>query len=202
MDFSKAFDFVDRNTLFKILRHYGIPLKITDAITAMYNKSSNRVRLGNHLSKSLSINTGVLQGDTIASFLFIIVVDYILRQTDDSQGLKTHGENPEENLPDLYFANDIVLLDETDIAAAEHYDNLQISASQVGLRFNKDKTKIMHINYYREATPQKTLEGLESVEDFKYLGARITLSFSDFRQRRGIAWSNFWKLHTIWRSNS
>ena len=123
-------------------------------------------------------------------------------KTDDSQGLKTHGENPEENLPDLYFANDIVLLDETDIAAAEHYDNLQISASQVGLRFNKDKTKIMHINYYREATPQKTLEGLESVEDFKYLGARITLSFSDFRQRRGIAWSNFWKLHTIWRSNS
>ena len=62
VDFNKAFDSVDRNVLFEILRHYGIPLKITDAITAMYTNSSSRVRLCNHLSKS-SISTGVLQVD-------------------------------------------------------------------------------------------------------------------------------------------
>ena len=88
VDFSKAFDSVDRNVLFKILRYYGIPLKITDTITAMYTNSSSRVCLGNHFSKSFSINTRVLQGDTLAPFLFIIVVDYIVRQTDDSHGLK------------------------------------------------------------------------------------------------------------------
>ena len=117
VDSSKAFDT-------KILRNYGVPLKITDAITAVHTNSSSQDRLGNHLSKSFSINTSVLQGETLAPFLFIIVVDYILWQTDDSHGLKTHAENPEENLPDLYFADDIVFLDETEIAAAEHYDNL------------------------------------------------------------------------------
>ena len=168
----------------------------------MYTNSSSRVRLGNHFSKAFSITRSVLQGDTLAPFLFIILVDYILREIDDSHGLKTHTENPEENLPDLDFADGIVLLDETDIVAAEHYDNLQNSASQVGLRINKDKTKIMHINYHREGAPPKALEGLEVVEDFKYLGTRIDSPLSDFRQRRGIAWSKFWKLQTIWTCTS
>ena len=59
----------------------------------------------------------------------------------------------------------IVLLDETDIAAAEHYGNLQNSISQVGLRINKDKTEIMH----REGASPKALVGLKVVEDFEYL---------------------------------
>ena len=110
------------------------------------------------------------------------MVDYILRQTDDWHGLKTHAENPEENLPNLDFAEDLVLLDETDLAAAENYDNLQNSASQVGLRMDKEKTKIMHINYRREGAPPNALERLEVVEDFKYLGTRIGSFLSDFCQ--------------------
>ena len=38
-NFSKAFDSFDRKALFKILSHYRIPSKITDAITAMYKNS-------------------------------------------------------------------------------------------------------------------------------------------------------------------
>ena len=62
------------------------------------------------------------------SISVIILVDYILRQTHESHGLKTHAENPEENLPELDFAGNIVLLEETGITAAEHYRNLQNSA--------------------------------------------------------------------------
>ena len=54
-----------------------------------------------------------------------------------------------------------MLLDETDIAAAEHYDYLFCSASQAGLRTNKDKTKIMNINYHREGAPPKAVERLK-----------------------------------------
>ena len=54
-----------------------------------------------------------------------------------------------------------MLLDETDIVAAEHYDYLFCSASQAGLRTNKDKTKIMNINYHREGAPPKAVEGLK-----------------------------------------
>ena len=72
VDFSKAFDSVNRNALFKILRHCGILHKITDAITVINTNSSSRVRLGYHLRKSFPINTVVSQEDTLAPFLFII----------------------------------------------------------------------------------------------------------------------------------
>ena len=82
-----------------------------------------------------------------------------------------HAENPEEYLPHLDISEDNVLLDEDDITAAEHHDILQKSASQVGLRTNKNRTKIVRINYHREGAPHKALEGLDVVQDFKYLCA-------------------------------
>lgn len=90
-----------------------------------------------------------------------------------------------------------MLLDETDIAAEEHYDYLQNSASQAGLRQDKDKTKIMNINYHREGAPPKAVEGLKVTECFKYLGARIASYLSDFRQQRGIVWSNFLEINHL-----
>ena len=72
VNFNKAFESVDRNALFQILRHYVIPHKITDAITAMYTNSSSRVCLGNFFGKPFSITPIVLQGDTLAPFLFIL----------------------------------------------------------------------------------------------------------------------------------
>ena len=45
------------------------------------------------ISAKLSPSLQVFFNDTLASFLFIIEIDYILQQTDDSHGLNTHAEN-------------------------------------------------------------------------------------------------------------
>ena len=42
VDFKKAFDSVDRDMMFAILRHYGIPQSIVAAIRSLYDKSSSR----------------------------------------------------------------------------------------------------------------------------------------------------------------
>ena len=42
---------------------------------------------------------------------------------------------------------------------------------------------------------------LEVVDDFKYLGAYIANSNTDFKRRKGLAWSQFWKRTTVWKSN-
>ena len=60
----------------------------------------------------------------------------------------------------------------------------------------------MHINYHREGAPPKAYKGLKVVEYFKYLANGIASCLSDFRQRRGIAYSNFLKLQTICKSTS
>jgi len=60
-------------------------------------------------SKLFYITKGVLQGDTLAPFVFIIVLDYVLKVTAlGNFGIQTH---PDKTLHDLDFADDIVLLD-------------------------------------------------------------------------------------------
>ena len=83
VDFSKAFDSVDRNKMFEILKLYGIPDKMISAIKVMYTDTTSTILSPDGETPPFSINAGILQGDTLAPFLFIIVVDYVLRMSLD-----------------------------------------------------------------------------------------------------------------------
>ena len=67
--------------MFKILLAYGIPTIIVEAIETLYKGTKAKVgRLTpDGETKSFNITTGVLQCDTLAPFLFIIVLDYAMR---------------------------------------------------------------------------------------------------------------------------
>ena len=65
--------------MWKIVRNYRIPKKIVNATAVTYSSSKSKVRLGEKLSEAIHITTGVLQGDTLAPFLFTIALDYILK---------------------------------------------------------------------------------------------------------------------------
>ena len=83
VDFSKAFDSVDRSKMFEILKLYGIPDQIIAAIKVMYTGTYSTVLSTDGETSSFRILAGILQGDTLAPFLFIIVVDYVLRISVD-----------------------------------------------------------------------------------------------------------------------
>ena len=171
--------------MWKILRHYGIPEKIVKIIKCLYDSSISAFQ---YFSKEFLITTRVLQGDTLAPFLFIIVLDYVLQNTEATTGLQTH---PNEMLPDLDFADDIILLYQGEIEALEHFRTIESSAKKVGLSINYDKTKIMIRNVENPRT--EVIEGkavikivenkyLEVVDDFKYLGVYITNCHADFKR--------------------
>ena len=83
----------------EILRHYGIREKIVTAIMEMYKDMSSKVMVNGQFSKLFYITKGVLQGDTLAPFLFIIVLDYVLKVTElGNFGIQTH---PDKSLHDL-----------------------------------------------------------------------------------------------------
>ena len=62
VDFKKAFDSIKRSTMFRILRHYGIPAKVVRAIQAIYKNSKSAVLVEGKLSEEFDVTTGVLQG--------------------------------------------------------------------------------------------------------------------------------------------
>ena len=74
------------------------------------------------MSEAFNVSTGVLQGDTRAPFLFVIELDYVLKQTNPSHGLQTDIDTI---LPDLDFADDIVAFDSDEAAAENHLKTYQ-----------------------------------------------------------------------------
>ena len=61
----------------KILKAYNIPIRLLAAINIMNQKTRARIITPDGETKYVEINAGVLQGYTLAPYLFVIVLDYI-----------------------------------------------------------------------------------------------------------------------------
>ena len=84
-DFKKAFDSVDGNIRFQILHAYDIPEKIVTATQIMYVNTFAVVLTPEGETTNFNIKTGVLQGDPLAPYIFIIVLDYALRTAIETE---------------------------------------------------------------------------------------------------------------------
>ena len=89
IDFKKAFDSIHRGKMIQILRAYGIPPNLLRAIEKMYSGTKAKVVTPDGETELFDITAGVLQGDTLAPFLFVIVLDYAMRKAlgDDEKDL-------------------------------------------------------------------------------------------------------------------
>jgi hypothetical protein len=181
VDFKKAFDSVNRTRLFEILKLYGVPDKLIDAIKKLYDRSKAVVYINGQTSESFDVSTGVLQGDVLAPFLFILVMDYVLGKSERQFGFeykpKRSIRNPAKRISDLDFADDIVLLENNIKLANEQLEQLRVEAAKVGLIINEKKTEVMTFNCdHKSWKPGKKGEvylndiELKRVDDFKYLG--------------------------------
>ena len=70
--------------MFEILHLYRIPEGIISAIRDLYTDTSSSILSSDDETELFSIIAVILQGDTLAPFLFIIVVDYVLRMSVDT----------------------------------------------------------------------------------------------------------------------
>lgn len=78
IDYEKAFDSVDRETMWKLMRHYGIPEKIISQTQNTYQGMSCKVLHAGQLSESFEVKTRVRQGCLVSPFLFLLVIDWII----------------------------------------------------------------------------------------------------------------------------
>ena len=83
VDFTKAFDSIHRGKMELTLLAYGLPKETVAAIMILYKNTKVKVRLPDWDTEYIDIVAGVLQGDTLAPYLFIICLDYVLRTSID-----------------------------------------------------------------------------------------------------------------------
>lgn len=202
IDYEKAFDSVDRGTLWKLLRHYGIPAKMVTLIRNSYDGMSCRVIHGGQLTDSFQVRTGVRQGCLLSPFLFLLAIDWIMK-TSTSERRNGIQWTLWRQLEDLDFADDLALLSHSQQQMQEKTSVVAATSSQVGLNIHKDKTKILKTN--STSTEPVTLNGspLEEVQSFTYLGSIIDQqggTDADVKARIGKARAAFIQLKNIWTS--
>ena len=210
VDFRKAFDSIHRETMFEILHLYGIPDAIIEAVKSLYSGSESCVFTSDGITELFSISSGILQGDTLAPLLFIIVLDYVLRTSVDSitdKGLQIEcrksSRHPSKHVTDVDFADDLALVSDNLKNAQALLASLESAANSVGLYLNDDKTEYIAITENEDVSGIQSSSGrfLKRVDDFKYLGSFIMDSTKDFNTRKGMAWSACNKLSKIWESD-
>ena len=167
VDFSKAFDSVNRGKLENILHAYGIPQETISAIMMLYKNTKAKVRSPDGDTDFFDVLAGVLQGDTLAPFLFILTLDYVLRTSVDTikeLGLtlskSTSRRYPTTTITDADYADDLAIFADTIADATTLLHNLERAASDVGLYVNASKTE--YISYQQQGkiitlSNQKTL---------------------------------------------
>ena len=94
IDFEKAFDSVHRNTLWKLLRLYGIPQKIIGMIQALYRDFTCSVLHEGNLTPWFVVRTGVKQGCTLSP----LFPEYLRLGNERNNKPSTHWDKMEVDI--------------------------------------------------------------------------------------------------------
>lgn len=175
VDFEKAFDSLNRDNIWEIMKSYGIPDKIINIIKIFYNNYRCSVLHNGTQSSWFTVQSEVRQFKFASFLLFFspIVIDWCIRRTigNNSTGIRWSMNT---FLEDLDFADELCFLSTNRLNMQEKTSKLQETALSVGLKINVAKTKVMSMHDKSSKTPI-TLNGdnILEVEDFTYLGTII-----------------------------
>ena len=105
IDYAKAFDCVDHNKLWEIVKEMGIPDHLTCLLRNLYAGQEAIVRTGHGTADWFQIGKGVRQGCILSPYLFNLYAEYIMRNAglEEAQaGIKIAGRN----INNLRYADD------------------------------------------------------------------------------------------------
>ena len=143
--------------------------------TWVHRNTKVKVRSPDGDTEYFNIVSGVLQGDTLAPYLFIICLDYVLRTSIDKireNGFELTKERsrryPAKTITDADYADDIAILANTPDQAETLLHSLERAAAGIGLYVKTHKTEYMCYNQTGEiSTLDRT--PLKLVDKFTYL---------------------------------
>ena len=179
VDFTKAFDSIYRGKMEQILFAYGLPKESVTAIMMLCRNTKVKVRSPYRDTVYFYIVAGVLQEDTLAPYLFIICLDFVLKISIDKMkenGFKLTKERsrryPAKTITDADYADKIALLANAPTEAETLLHSLERPTAGISLHANALNTEYMCFNQTGDIS---TLNGssLKLVDKFTYLGSSV-----------------------------
>ena len=182
VDFKKAFDSVNRNALWNVLRKSGVNGKLYMALKAVYSSVLACVRVNGRYSDYFECFNGVKQGCLLSPHLFSFFINELAVE------LSKKGKHGVQIIPGtieiflLLFADDVVLLSQTVKGLQNQLNVLKGEADRLGLRVNLQKTNIIVFRKGGHLSQQEKwfygTEEVTTVNTYKYLGTIFSTKLS------------------------
>ena len=152
VDFKKAFDSLDWDTMWKIMEAQGMPVQMVNIIKELYNNATVAVRLNMEggMAPSFKQKVGIRQGCSLSPAIFVLILDYAMKaymQACEALGI-------DEDADWLGYADDLAIKS-TEVDKAEAvFHQLQAACAFVGLHCNIGKTECMARGIVQQTTPE------------------------------------------------
>ena len=152
IDYKKAFDLVDRSSLWSKLISHGINGKLMSVIFNLYHHAKSCVRANGKMSDYFTCNVGVRQGENLSPLLFAIYLnDFESYVSRHYKGLDTLSDDITCHLSDpdievflglhvLLYADDTIVMAETPEQLQKALNAVSDYCSQWNLTVNTSKT--------------------------------------------------------------
>ena len=171
IDYAKAFDCVDHNKLWKILKELRIPDHMNCLLRNLYAGQEATVRTGHGTTDWFQIGKGVRQVCILSPCLFNLHAAYIMRNAgleETQAGIKITGRN----INNLRYADHTTLMAESEEELKSLLMKVKEESEKVGLKLSIQKTKIMASGPI--TSWQIDGETVETMADFILEGSKIT----------------------------
>lgn len=223
VDFKNAFSSISWRAMAKTLNYYHVPLQLQSLIMSMYEGHSVNLRVNGELSDSFQLSRGVLQGDTLAPFLFVLTIQRVLDNIEmlEEFGIPawpTYGDTNSgrtsarprmgkiiKRIRFLAYADDIVLMADNVKDLEAMFQLLEQHALDIGLEINygQGKTECMKFGTPHRNYVITSLSGqkIRFVKSYKYLGVTLPDFGEHITNRIRSAWEAAHKLRLIWKSH-
>ena len=132
IDYAKAFDCVDHNKVWKILREMGIPDHLTCLLRNLYAGQEATVRTGHGTTDRFQIGKGVREGCILSPCLFNLYAQYITGLHEAHVGIKIAGRN----INNPRYADDTTLKAESEEELKSLLMKVKVKSEKVGLKLN------------------------------------------------------------------
>ena len=142
IDNAKAFEHVDNNKLWKILKEIGIADHLSCLLRNLYAGQEARVGTGHGRTDRFQLAKGVRQSCILSPCLFNLYAEYIMRNVglhEAKDGIKIAGRN----ISKLRYTDDTILMAESKEELKSLLMKVKEDSEKVGLKLNIQKTKIM-----------------------------------------------------------
>ena len=149
LDQEKAFDRVDHDFLFKVMKNFGIGDIFISWVKTIYANATAMVNINGYFSGKIPLKRGVRQGCPLSPLLYVLVIEVLatqLRTNPNIVGFTIEGEK----IVSLHYADDATIIIKQNRCFKEVIKEIEDYEESSGAKINYKKTKGLWVGSWRE----------------------------------------------------